>query len=129
GTQVNELVARRLRPVAGLVSGLLQGAMGVSSPPMIMYLHAQRLDRQLYLFLLTFLISLTGVAQAITLGFADLYDPGRLLFSGLAMVPIAVVLPIAMRLGDKLPRTYFDLVVRLLLAAAAARLIFDAVTG
>ena len=94
-----------------------------------LHAHAQRLDRQLYLFSLTSLIAVTATAQAFTLGFARLYDTERLFLSALAMVPIAAVLPVAMRVGRKLPRKYFDLLVRLLLVGASVKLIFDAVSG
>lgn len=129
GSRLSPQTVRWLRPVAGGGAGLLQGATGVSSPALIMYLHALRLDRELYLFSITAMIAVTASAQSISLGIAGLYTPGRLIASGLAMIPVAVVLPLAMQMGRRLPRHRFDLLVRLLLAGAAVKLLFDAITG
>jgi len=126
---ISDKTDRWLRPVAGSGAGLLQGATGLSSPVIIMYLHSLRLGREVYLVTLTSLICLTTAVQAISLGAAGLYTEARLWSSLVAMVPIALVLPVAMRLGRRLSPRRFDIVIRWLLAAAAVKLVFDAITG
>src|SRR5699024_11385535 len=75
---ISEKTDRWLRPVAGSGAGLLQGATGLSSPVIIMYLHSRRLDRDVYLVTMTSLICLTTAVQAVSLGAAGLYTEARL---------------------------------------------------
>lgn len=116
-------VSRYMAPPVGLAAGSLQGAAGVSGPLLASYLHSYGMDRSTYLFALTLLLQVFGLAQIIGVAVTGLYTGDRLLISALAVIPVAIVIPLGIALSRRLSTVGFDRLVLILLVASAAKLV------
>jgi uncharacterized membrane protein YfcA len=137
GTVILYVVVRILRPEMRLSSrvsrfaaapvsfaaGTLQGAAGVSGPLLASYLHSYRMDRSTYLFALTVLLQVFGLAQIIGVAVTGLYSADRLLISTLAVIPVAIVMPLGIALSRRLSTAGFDRLVLIVLVASAMKLV------
>lgn len=121
--------SRRLSPLAGVLSGVVQGSTGVSSPVVATYLHAYRLDPATYVFSVTALFGVFSATQVLSLATLGAYTVEALLESLLAVVPVVVALPLGIRLARALDPRVFELVVRVLLAVMGVKLAWDALAG
>lgn len=122
-------VTRWASPPVGLAAGALQGATGISGPLLTTYVHAFRLEKHVYVVSLVTLFLVFSVTQVVTLAGVGLYTPARLGESLLAMLPMAVFLPLGIRLSRRLSGRAFDNVVLVVLALTAAKLVVDGVAG
>ena len=121
-------VTRYLAAPVGTVAGALQGATGLSGPVLLTWLHAYRLDKQVYLASIVTLFQLYAVAQLFSLAALGLYTAARLRDSFLALVPL-VVLPLGTRVARRMPQRVFEYTVLVLLVAVALKMVYDAVAG
>ncbi len=122
-------VTRLTSPPVGLAAGGLQGATGISGPLLTTYLHGFGLPPRAYVFSLSVLFFGSAVVQSVTLAAVGLYTGPRLLESLLALVPIALALPLGTRAARRLSPRAFQRVVLVLVAASAVSLIHQALTG
>lgn len=122
-------VTRWTSPPVGLAAGALQGATGISGPLVQTYLHAFRLDKHVYVVSIVTLYGVFGLAQAATIAGLGLYSASRLFESLLALVPMAVMLPVGTRLARTMSQRAFDFWILALLSATAAKLAYDALVG
>lgn len=122
-------VTRWTSPPVGLAAGALQGATGISGPLVQTYLHAYRLDKHAYVVSIVTLYGVFSVAQVLTIAGLGLYSASRLVESGLALLPMAVMLPIGARVARRMSQRVFDLWILALLIASAAKLAYDALVG
>lgn len=115
--------AHRWSPVAGTVTGLMQGALGVSGPVVGAWFHGYRLPRDTYVFSITLLFGVTGAVQlAILLGQGEM--TGDRAWAALAAaVPAAIMLPLGVRLRSRLAGPTFDRMVLAVLLASAVSLV------
>jgi uncharacterized membrane protein YfcA len=120
-------LSRYTTPPIGALAGTLQGATGVSGPMIAFYLHAYGLPRDDYLFALSLTLQILSASQIASIWFAGLYTPERLALSALAIIPVALTLPLGVRMARRLSLPAFDRLVIALLAAAAGKLILDSV--
>ena len=120
---------RRAAPPVGLVSGVMQGAVGVSGPIIGSWLYAYRLPREAYILSLSVLFLLAGAAQIATLASIGAYDADRLVAAAAGLGPVLVLLPVGERLRARLSSAQFDRAVLGLLAIAAITLIIRAISG
>ncbi|MPZ74424.1 MAG: TSUP family transporter [Nitriliruptorales bacterium] len=118
---------RYLSVPVGAVAGALQGATGLSGPVLLTWLHAYRLEKEVYLVSIVTLFQLFTVAQVFSLTALGLYTPERVRHSLLALLPL-VVLPLGTRLARRMPQRAFELLVLSLLVAVALKMVYDAVT-
>src|ERR671911_2361562 len=116
-------VTRIASPPVGVAAGGLQGATGISGPLLSTYLHGFGLPPRVYVFALSTLFFAFSVVQTTTLFSVGLYTPERVVESLLALVPIAVVLPLGSRMARRLSARTFQRVVLVLLTASAAALV------
>ncbi|MYJ37122.1 MAG: TSUP family transporter, partial [Acidimicrobiaceae bacterium] len=121
--------ARRASPAVGLISGVMQGAVGVSGPIIGSWLYAYRLPRDAYIFALSVLFLIAGLAQISSLASIGAYDSDRLIAAAIGFGPVLAMLPIGERLRARLSGSQFDRVVLGLLAAAGVTLVVRAFTG
>ena len=126
---VSPEAARRASPAVGLVSGVMQGAVGVSGPIIGSWLYAYRLPRDAYIFSLSVLFLVAGLAQITSLASIGAYDSDRLVAAAVGFGPVLAVLPAGEYLRARLSGPQFDRVVLLLLAASGVTLVIRAVTG
>ncbi|WP_162529649.1 sulfite exporter TauE/SafE family protein [Nocardioides caldifontis] len=122
-------LTRWTSPPVGLVAGGLQGATGVSGPLLSTYLHGFALTPAAYVLSLSTLFLIFSVVQVATIAGLGFYTAGLLRESLLALVPIAVVLPLANRVSRRLPADLFRRLVLAGLVVAAAVLVVNAVRG
>ena len=122
-------VTRVASPPVGVAAGGLQGATGISGPLLSTYLLGFGLPPRAYVFALTTLFLAFSVVQTTTLFSVGLYTPERVVESLLALVPIAVALPLGSRMARRLSARTFQRVVLLLLTASAGALVHEAITG
>lgn len=122
-------VTRWTSPPVGLAAGALQGATGISGPLVQTYLHAYRLDKHVYVVSIVTLYGVFSVAQVVTIAGLGLYSASRLFESLLALVPMAIMLPLGTRLARSMSQRVFDFWILALLSASAAKLAYDAVFG
>ena len=126
---VSAQFGRRASPGIGLISGVMQGAVGVSGPIIGSWLYAYRLPRDAYIFGLSVLFLVSGLAQITSLASIGAYHSDRLLAAAVGFGPVLAMLPVGEYLRAKLSGSQFDRVVLALLAASGVTLIVRAITG
>jgi uncharacterized protein len=122
-------VTRIASPPVGVAAGGLQGATGISGPLLSTYLHGFGLRPRAYVFAVGTLFFGFALVQTIALLFVGLYTRSRLAESLLALIPIAVALPLGSWAARRVSVTTFNRVVLVLLLASAAALMHEAVSG
>jgi uncharacterized protein len=122
-------VTRIVSPPVGLLAGGLQGSTGISGPLLSTYLHGFGLRPRAYVFSLSVLFFVGALVQVVTLAAVGLYTGSRFWESLLALVPIALTLPLGTRAARRLSPRAFQRVVLVLLAASALTLLYDAMGG
>lgn len=118
--------ARRAAPTAGLISGLLQGATGISAPVSITFLTSIQLARPQFVFAISVLFVGFALVQLPVLAFAGVLTWERAAYSALALIPVAVAMPVGGWVGARLSHRAFDRVILLVLAAIVIKLFVDA---
>ncbi len=127
--RVSEDFGRRASPAVGLATGLMQGAVGVSGPIIGSWLYAYRLPREAYVFGLSALFLVSGIAQIASLASIGAYTSDRLIAAAVGFGPVLAVLPVGEHLRARLSGSQFDRAVLGLLAAAGVTLVVRAVMG
>lgn len=119
--------AHRWSPVAGVVTGVMQGAVGVSGPVVASWLHGYRLPRETYVYSITLLFGVTGAVQLGILLAQGEMSGDRPWAALAAAVPAAAALPLGVRLRQRLAGATFDRVVLAVLSASAVSLLVQVV--
>ena len=110
----------------GLISGILQGATGISAPVSVTFLSAMQLPRPQFILCVSSLFIGFFAVQAPALAISGILTWDRLLLSVLAVLPIGAAMPVGAWLARTLSAPTFDRLVLIFLAAMAAKLIYDA---
>lgn len=118
-------VATRIALPMGIISGVLQGAAGLSAPASLSFLNALRLERLVFMSTISLLFVTFVIVQFPVLSLAGVVTPQGLLVSCLAMIPIFAGMPVGAFLARHLSRPVFDRAIMLLLALLAAKMLFD----
>lgn len=129
GFSFSPAVTRFSSPPVGLVAGGLQGATGISGPLLSTYIHGFGLPPQAYVLSISVLFVAFSIVQTVTLFGIGMYTPERVGESLLAIVPIAILLPLGARVSRRLSAGAFKRVILVLLVATAVKLIYDAMSG
>lgn len=119
----------RVNAPVGLASGLLQGSTGVSGPLLATYLHGARLPRETYLFSITSLYGTFGMIQIVAFIGLGSFTTARIGQSLATLLPLALTLPLGLRVSARISRRTFELSVLTVLLAVAVKLVWNAVTG
>jgi uncharacterized membrane protein YfcA len=122
-------VTRYASPPVGLVAGGLQGATGISGPLLTTWLHGFGLKPRAFVFAISTLFFVFAVVQAVTMVGVGLYTTERVVQSLLALVPIALTLPLGTKAARRLKPQTFQRVILVLLAASVVSLLHDTFTG
>ncbi len=120
-------LSRWLSPPVGLAAGGLQGATGVSGPLLTTYLHSFGLSPSAYIFSISTLFLIFSLAQVVTLVVLGAYTATLLVEGLLAIIPVALMLPLGARLSRRIPAATFSHIVLASLSAAAVALVWQAV--
>lgn len=119
---LSERTGLRIAPLIGLVGGTLQGATGISAPVTVTYLHAMRLAREPFIYAVSVMFFAFALVQSASLWVAGVLTPVRLLEGAVALIPIALGMPVGNWLARKLSRKAFERFIVILLAVMAVRL-------
>jgi uncharacterized protein len=117
-------LGRRLAPLAGFISGALQGSTGISAPASVTFLHSLRLTREAYIFSLSSLFMIFSTTQIPALSYAGFLTWQVFLEGLLAIIPAFAMLPVGSFVGRRISREVFDKVVLATLAVIAIKLLF-----
>jgi uncharacterized protein len=123
--QLTDSAGRRFAPGIGVLAGAVQGATGVSSPVLASFLSSLRLKRQSYVFAISVIFLLFAGLQLPALAIAGLIRWTWLLEGILALVPVALMMPIGSILGRRFGQQVFDRIVLIFIAAMALRFVLD----
>lgn len=123
--RINESRGRLLSFPAGLASGILQGATGVSAPASLTYLSSMRLDRPVFIASASLLFIVFGFVQLPVLLFAEIMSFKGAVMSFFAVFAISAGMPLGAAIGKKILPPKFDIVILVVLFFMAIKLLFD----
>jgi uncharacterized membrane protein YfcA len=89
------------------------------------YVHALNLDRAAFVLAVTIPFEILGIVQIASVAVFGGYDQERLLAAAIATVPALIAMRPAMRLGDRMSKETFRMIVLVVLGGAAIRLIWS----
>lgn len=117
------VLAQNLAPFTGVGTGILQGATGISAPIGVTFIHAMGLDRRVHVFAVSAMFLLLGVIHLPALFFSGIMKPDWLLEAVLALIPIAVFMPLGQRVAGKLSRKAFDRMILIFLGLMGIKMV------
>lgn len=118
-------MAEKLCPWTGTISGILQGAAGISAPVSVSFLNAMRLERLVFIPTISvFFLAMTFAQLPVQIGLGLMTLPLALL-SLFALVPLILFMPVGAWLSRSFSPQTFDRLTLMLLAGMAVKLIFD----
>jgi uncharacterized membrane protein YfcA len=123
---IGPAAARRWAAVVGAVAGALQGATGVSAPVSVTFANGMRLSRPQFVLTVSALFLAFVLTQIPALMLAGLLTWERMLYSVVALLPVAAGMPIGARLARLLSPQAFDRLILIVLVAIAMKLFWDA---
>ncbi|MHA6346350.1 sulfite exporter TauE/SafE family protein [Roseivivax sp. CAU 1761] len=121
--------ADRLVGWAGCTGGVLQGAMGISSPVSVTFLSAMRLSRGAFIHSISCYFAIMSLAQAAVQLPLGLLTPPLALLGLATLVPMLLALQLGDRIGRRVGAQVFDRTILVLLALLSIRLIWAEVAG
>ena len=118
--------ARRVAAPMGLLGGGLLGATGTAGPLIATFLHSIRLNRSSFIHMMSITFTVFGLVQLVTLVVLGAFTPERTTQALWAILPVAAMTVLGIRIGRLIKPKTFERVVLTLLAIAAIRLISSA---
>jgi uncharacterized membrane protein YfcA len=118
--------ARRIAAPMGLLGGGLLGATGTAGPLIMTYLHSVRMSRASFIHMMSLTFTVFGLIQLTTLVVLGSFTPERTTQAVWAILPVAVVTAVGIRIGRLINQKTFERVVLVLLGFAAVRLLWSA---
>lgn len=120
---VGPVTAKRWALPAGLGSGLLHGATGISAPIGVTFIHAMRFERDQHVYAVSAMfLTLAGV-QAPSLWFTGLLRPEWLLQGVFALLPTFIFMSVGQWLASKLSRAAFDNMILIFLGVIGVKMV------
>jgi len=120
--RISPEAGRRWSPLVGLAGGALQGATGIAAPITVTFIHAMRLARESFVFALSTMFFTFTLAQSAALTVAGILTPERFLQGWIALIPIALGMPLGDWAARRFSRRTFERAILVILAIMAARL-------
>ncbi|GGA36886.1 sulfite exporter TauE/SafE family protein [Pelagibacterium lentulum] len=108
---------------AGLGAGLLHGATGISAPIGVTFIHAMRFARDPHVYAVSAMFMMLALVQAPSLWIAGILTPTALLQGTLALIPIAIFMPVGQWLASKLSPAAFDKMILIFLGLIGAKML------
>lgn len=116
----------RWSPLVGILAGISHGAVGVSGPIVLMWLHGYRLSKDAYVFAMTLIFLVAGVAQLAVLVLTGEFDQDRNAASLVALMATLLMVPIGTRLRARIDSVAFERLILALLVLSGAALLYRA---
>ncbi len=123
---LSKAATRRWSPAVGLVSGAMQGAIGVSGPIVATWTHIYQLSIRAYIHSITLIFGVTGAVQLVILLWNGQMTSARVAGAAVASLAVAVVTPIGLRLRARLAGPTFQRLVLITLAVSSGALLAEA---
>ncbi len=118
--------ARRIAAPMGLLGGGLLGATGTAGPLIMTYLHSVRMNRASFIHMMSLTFTVFGLIQLVTLVVLGAFTSERTTQALWAILPVAAVTVVGIRIGRLINQNTFERVVLVLLGFAAVRLLWSA---
>lgn len=116
-------VAQKLAPITGVGTGILQGATGISAPVGVTFIHAMGLDRRVHVYAVSAMFLLLGFIHLPALFISGIMKPDWMLEALLALIPIAIFMPLGQRVAGKLSRKAFDRMILIFLGLMGVKMV------
>ena len=116
-----------LGPIIGVMAGFTQGTTGITTPFVVTYLHALKLKPQAYVYANAIVYQVFWIVHGAFLWWFGLFDLGRLWEGVLALIPMAIFLPIGIHFTGRLKHSLFDRIIIVLMVVLSAWLFYSAV--
>ena len=110
--------------VAGSVSGVLGGALGMGGLPLATYLDARGLERDVFTLVLVVLLTLNNSVRIGALWVGGLFTRAEVVLGAAFVAPLFLGVLAGIRLRRHVPPDRFETLVRLVLLASALRLVY-----
>lgn len=110
---------------AGTCAGVLQGAIGLSSPITITFLHSGRFGRRTFIYIASLFFASMSLVQFPLQAALGLLTWELALLSMLTLIPIVIGLPIGEWVGRRLDTVVFDRIILIMLSALGIKMLFD----
>jgi uncharacterized membrane protein YfcA len=120
---ISTMHATRLAPALGLISGLLHGATGISSPVAGPFFHAISTSREQYIFAISAMLLLFSITQGAVLIGSGAIPSALLLWSLAAVIPVFVAMQLGNALATRVNQRLFEHGMLLFLAIMGLRLL------
>lgn len=120
---VSPRAARLFGPVAGLGSGTLQGATGISAPVGVTFIHAMGMGRDAHVYAVSAMFLVLALVQLPSLFIAGIMQPEWVWQAILAMIPILVFMPVGQTLAGRLSRKAFDRMILIFLGLIGLKMV------
>lgn len=125
--QMSEALGQRLVLPVGILSGIMQGAAGISAPVSLTFLSALRMERARFIAVVSVFFTSMAAVQIPTLIGVGVMDGHRMALSLLACLPLFGGMPIGAALAKHLSPKTFERVIFTLLAVISIRMIVEAI--
>lgn len=109
--------------VAGGVSGVLGGALGMGGLPLATYLDARGLERDVFTLVLVVLLALNNSVRITALWAGGIFTRAEVVLGAAFVVPLSLGVLGGVRLRRHVPPDRFETLVRLVLLVSALRLV------
>lgn len=106
----------------GIGAGALHGATGISAPIGVTFIHAMRLEREPHVFAVSAMFLAFAIVQLPALFIAGIMEPFWVVEGILALIPIALFMPVGQFLAGKLSRAAFDKMILIFLGVIGIKL-------
>ncbi len=120
---------RVLSPLIAAAAGVSQGAAGMSSAVVAAWVRAFDLEKEGYIFAASTMFLGLTITHFVFVLAAGLFDRVLLGQSVLALVPIALFLPLGMRVTPHISREWFNRVIVTLIVVMELKLVWQGLTG
>jgi uncharacterized protein len=123
---LSKKTTKRWSPLVGLAAGISHGAVGVSGPIVALWFHGYRLSKDAYVFCVTGVFLVSGLAQLGVLVGTHAFGRDRLIASSVGLVASLLVMPIGTRVRDRLAGETFERLILILLVFSGISLLWRA---
>jgi len=121
--------ARKWVYPVGTVAGSLQGALGLSAPISITFIHSIKLGRETFILTMSVYFAVMSLIQVPMQLYLNLTSVKLALLSIFALVPIIVGMPIGDWIGRRMNADAFDKTILIVLIILAIKMFRDGIVG
>lgn len=129
GIVISDPASRKLAPAAGFTAGIFHSATGLSFPVFGPYWQARNLGRDRFAFNSAALLTVFSFVQFISFAGFDLLSPSRIAEGVLALVPMAIALPLGIKTAHRFDKRTFDRLIVGMLLVTAVILVYRGLTA